>query len=132
MILLFKQHYTYFNIFFYIFLPPHIFLPNRIITRNILLGQKWLKIAFHLEPSFSLVLMWMQQTRQIINRKVNKSTSQMQLISQFCVFFLSSMNLLENSSKRKKKKIAGEEQKSVLKFYQSTNRFMSLLLAFSS
>ena len=103
--MLFKQHYTYFNIFFYIFLPPHIFLPNRIITRNILLGQKWLKIAFHLESSFSLVLMWMQQTRQIINRKVNKSTSQMQLISQFCVFFLSSMNLLENSSKRKKKKL---------------------------
>ena len=57
----------------------------------------------------------------------------MQLISQFCVFFLSSMNLLENSStQKKKKKIAGEEQKSVLKFYQSTNRFMSLLLAFSS
>ena len=42
--------------------------------------------------------------RQIINRKVNKSPSQMQLISQFCVFFLSSMNLLENSSTKKKKK----------------------------
>ena len=97
------------------------------------MGLKWLKIAFHLEPSFSLVLMWMQHTRQIINRKVNKSPSQMQLISQFCVFFLSSMNLLENSStKKKKKKFAGEEQKSVIKFYQSTNRCMGLLLAFSS
>ena len=88
------------------FFTLYIFLQNNInITRNILLGLKWLKIAFHLEPSFSLVLMWMQHTRQIINRKVNRSPSQMQLIFQFCVFFLSSMNLLENSSTKKKKNL---------------------------
>ena len=71
LLLLFKQqfsifkHYTFFYIFFNII----------NITRNILLGLKWLKIAFHLEPSFSLVLIWMQHTRQIINRKVNRSQS---------------------------------------------------------
>ena len=118
------------------FFTSYVFLRNNVnSTRNILLGLKWLKMAFHLESSFSLVLMWMQHTRQIINRKVNKSPSQMQLISQFCVFFLSSMKYElagEFFNQKKKKKFVGEEQKSILKFYQSTNRFMSLLLAFSS
>ena len=95
------------------FFTSYVFLRNNVSsTRNILLGLKWLKMAFHLEPSFSLVLMWMQHTRQIINRKVNKSPSQMQLISQFCVFFLSSMNLPENSSTKKKKKNLLENNKS--------------------
>ena len=58
------------------FFTSYVFLRNNVSsTRNILLGLKWLKIAFHLEPSFSLVLMWMQHTRQIINRKVNRSQS---------------------------------------------------------
>ena len=114
------------------FFTLYIFLQNNInITRNILLGLKWLKIAFHLEPSFSLVLMWMQHTRQIINRKVNRSPSQIQLISQFCAFFLSSMNLLENSSTKKKRKICWRITKvsfEVLSKYKSVYESLTRIL----
>ena len=116
------------------FFTSYVFLRNNVnSTRNILLGLKWLKMAFHLESSFSLVLMWMQHTRQIINRKVNKSPSQMQLISQFCVFFLSSMNLLENSSTKKKKicwrrtKVSFEVLSKYKSVYESLTRILIIL-----
>ena len=128
--LLFKQQFKNITHFFTL----HIFLQNNInITRNILLGLKWLKIAFHLGPSFSLVLMWMQHTRQIINRKVNRSPSQIQLISQFCVFFLSSMNLLENSSTKKKKicwrrtKVSFEVLSKYKSVYESLTRILIIV-----
>ena len=129
-----NNNFQYLNItyFFIYFFTLCIFLQNIInITRNILLGLKWLKIAFHLEPSFSLVLMWMQHTRQIINRKVNRSPSQIQLISQFCVFFLSSMNLLENSSTKKKRKICWRITKvsfEVLSKYKSVYESLTRIL----
>ena len=117
------------------FFTSYVFLRNNVnSTRNILLGLKWLKMAFHLESSFSLVLMWMQHTRQIINRKVNKSPSQMQLISQFCVFFLSSMKYElagEFFNQKKKKKICWRRTKvnfEVLSKYKSVYESLTRIL----